>query len=163
MESLDNCTDAPETIIGSTGVLCWFDLLWVHCTGECNLPIIGSTGDSKLSLFWSFRLGFLGVLYLFIPWTYKPDNDHLNAHFSPSVVCVINRQNHMMETWHEAIFFTISPFLVIDEDTTKASKQCNNMNWYKLKNNLIPIGKIILTLEPLSLLGCHGVLVLKCV
>jgi len=67
MEFLDNCTDASETNVGSTGVLCWFCLLWVCCTGEYNFPIVGSTGDSKLSLFWSFRLGFLHGLFNFCP------------------------------------------------------------------------------------------------
>ena len=44
-----------------------------------------------------FSLGFFGVLYLFIPWTYKPDNDHLNTYICPSVVCVINRQNIILK------------------------------------------------------------------
>ena len=35
----------------------------VHCTDECNLLIIGLTGDSRLSLSWSFRLGFLHGLF----------------------------------------------------------------------------------------------------
>src|SRR6185503_14339302 len=67
------------------------------CTGECNLPHVGLTGECKLSLSWSFRLDFFGVLYLFIPWTYKRDNDHLNTYISPSVVCVINRQNIILK------------------------------------------------------------------
>ena len=44
-----------------------------------------------------FDLISFGVLYLFIPWTYKPDNDHLNTYISPSVVCVINRQNIILK------------------------------------------------------------------
>ena len=40
---------------------------------------------------------FFEVLYLFIPWTYKPDNDHLNTYISSSVVCVINRQNIILK------------------------------------------------------------------
>ena len=122
MESLDNCTDAclqassvqptlnpslsfwvhcTDTIIfpivGSFGALCWLSLLWTHCTGVCNLPHVGLTGECKLPLSWSFRPDFFGVLYLFIPWTYKPDNDHLNTYISPSVVCVINHQNIILK------------------------------------------------------------------
>ena len=63
---------------------------------ECNLPH-SLTGECKLPLSWSFRPDFFGVLYLFIPWTYKPDNDHLNTYISPSVVCVINRQNIILK------------------------------------------------------------------
>ena len=67
MESLDNCTDASETNVGSTGVLYWFGILWVCCTGEYNFPIVGLTGDSKLSLFWSYQLGFLHGLFISCP------------------------------------------------------------------------------------------------
>ena len=90
---------------------------------------------------WSFRPDFFGVLYLFIPWTYKPDNDHLNTYISPSVVCVssIAKTLYWNMEW-EAIFATISPFLVIDDNTTKASKMnCKNKklvpNW-KVRNYL---------------------------
>ena len=61
------------------------------------MPHVGLTGECKLPLSWSFRPDFFGVLYLFIPWTYKPDNDHLNTYISPSVVCVINRQNIILK------------------------------------------------------------------
>ena len=44
-----------------------------------------------------FDLISSGVLYLFIPWIYTPDNDHLNTYISPSVVCVINRQNIILK------------------------------------------------------------------
>ena len=122
MESLDNCTDTclqassvqstpnPSLsfwvhctdaiifpIVGSSGALCWLSLLWAHCTGVCNLPHVGLTGECKLPLSWSFRPDFFGVLCLFIPWAYKPDNDHLNTYISPSVVCVINRQNIILK------------------------------------------------------------------
>src|SRR6185437_6563613 len=56
-----------------------------------NYLLAFRTGECKLPLSWSFRPDFFGVLYLFIPWTCKPDNDHLNTYISPSVVCVINR------------------------------------------------------------------------
>ena len=93
-----HCTDAVTlSIIGSSGACSWLGLLWAHCTDECNLPSAGSTGDSKLPLSWSFLPDFFGVLYLFIPWTYKPDNDHLSTHFSPSVVCVIKHQNIILK------------------------------------------------------------------
>ena len=122
MESLDNCTDTclqassvqptlnsslsfwvhctnafTLSIVGSSGACSWLGLLWAHCTDECNLPSAGSTGDSKLPLSWSFRPDFFGVLYLFIPWTYKPDKDRLNTYISSSVVCVINRQNIILK------------------------------------------------------------------
>ena len=122
MESLDNCTDAclqassvqptlnPSLsfwvhctdaiifpIVGSSGALCWLSLLWTHCTGVCNLPHVSLTGECKLPMSWSFRPDFFGVLYLFIPWAYKPDNDHFNTYISPSVVCVINRQNIILK------------------------------------------------------------------
>src|SRR6185503_1342885 len=67
------------------------------CTGECNLPHVGLTGECKLPLSWSFRPDFFEVFYLFIPWTYEPDNNHLNTYISPSVVCVINRQNIILK------------------------------------------------------------------
>ena len=93
-----HCIDAIIfPIVGSSGALCWLSLLWAHCTGVCNLPHVGLTGECKLPLSWSFWPAFFGVLYLFIPWTYKPDNDYLNIYISPSVVRVINRQNIILK------------------------------------------------------------------
>ena len=120
MESLDNCIDAQfehhqsnrcwtlalasgsaapmiHPIVGSSGALCWLGLYWAHCTGECNLPHVGWTGECKLPMSWSFRPDFFEVLYLFIPCTYKPDNVHLNTYISPSVVCIINCQNIILK------------------------------------------------------------------
>ena len=93
-----HCTNAfTLSIVDSSGACSWLGLLWAHCTDECNLPSAGSTGDSKLPLSWSFRPDFFGVLYLFILWSYKPDNDHLNTHFNPSVVCVIKHQDIILK------------------------------------------------------------------
>ena len=132
-----HCTDAfIFPVVGSTGALCWLGLHWAHCTGECNLPHVGLTGEYNLLLSWSFRPDFFGVLYLFIPWTYKPDNDHLNTYISPSVVCVINRQNIILKYGMRDHFRYNLPFLVIDDDTTKTSK----MNCKDMK--LIPIWKV---------------------
>ena len=92
------CTDDTSfPIVGSSGALCLLGLYWAHCTGECNLPHVGWTGECKLPMSWSFRPDFFEVLYLFIPCTYKPDNDHLNTYISPSVACVINRQNIILK------------------------------------------------------------------
>jgi len=95
---------------------------WVHCTNIFNFPNVGSTGDTKIPdvlqvnaptyvIFLAsvlpvilkclcldfFDLVSLRVFSLFIPWTYKPDNNHLNTYISPSVVCVINRQNIILK------------------------------------------------------------------
>ena len=68
------------------------------------MPLVGLTGECKLPLSWSFRPDFFGVLYLFIPWTYKPDNDHL-TYILVQVLCVCHQSpKHYIEIWHERPF-----------------------------------------------------------
>ena len=42
---------------------------WFHCTDEYNLPNVGLTGNSKLSLSCLFWLDFFTVSSILIPWT----------------------------------------------------------------------------------------------